>query len=392
MLNRSVEHARVLAERTGDGYAALDELPTALSRADLVVSATGAAETVIDLDTIRAALPRARSNPLVLVDLAVPRDVDPAVGGLDGVRLIDILSIRERLMSRGDKTVGDIVHAHEIVAEEVRRWTVRRRSDALAPLIRAVQRRGDDIVRMELARHAKRLIGLTPDERAAVEALARGIAAKLLHDPIVGLKELSEPGTDDAHARLLGRAPGHRPRHRVTLRIGTRRSPLALAQAEEIRRRLSEHGVSSEIVPMSTSGDEGAPSADVPGGLKGLFVDTILDALEREAIDVAVHSAKDLPADDEEGLVIAAVPPRADPSDLLVLREATLPAGAVIGTSSIRRRAQLFRAFPGVLLVRLSFPQAFPQDRPCETSSRQRSVPSRPDRWASAHNNPPWRS
>ena len=99
---------------------------------------------------------------------------------------------------------------------------------------------------------------------------------------------------------------------------------------------------------MSTSGDEGAPSADVPGGLKGLFVDTILDALEREAIDVAVHSAKDLPADDEEGLVIAAVPPRADPSDLLVLREATLPAGAVIGTSSIRRRAQLFRAFPGV--------------------------------------------
>jgi hydroxymethylbilane synthase len=134
----------------------------------------------------------------------------------------------------------------------------------------------------------------------------------------------------------------------VTLRIGTRRSPLALAQAEEIRRRLGEHGVSSEIVAMSTSGDEGAPSADVPGGLKGLFVDTILDALEREEIDVAVHSAKDLPADDEDGLVIAAVPPRADPSDVLVLREASLPAGAVIGTSSIRRRAQLLRAFPGV--------------------------------------------
>ena len=54
---------------------------------------------------------------------------------------------------------------------------------------------------------------------------------------------------------------------------------------------------------MSTSGDEGAPSVDVPGGLKGLFVDTILDALEREEIDVAVHSAKDLPAEDEDGLV-----------------------------------------------------------------------------------------
>jgi hydroxymethylbilane synthase len=134
----------------------------------------------------------------------------------------------------------------------------------------------------------------------------------------------------------------------VTLRIGTRRSSLALAQAEEVRHRLAEHGVDAEIIPMSTSGDEGAPSADAPAGLKGLFVDTILDALERGEIDVAVHSAKDLPADDDDGLVIAAVPPRADPSDVLVLHDAALRTGAIIGTSSIRRRAQLLRAFPGV--------------------------------------------
>ena len=134
----------------------------------------------------------------------------------------------------------------------------------------------------------------------------------------------------------------------MTLRIGTRRSPLALAQAEEVRHRLAETGVVAEVVPMSTSGDEGAPSGDAPAGLKGLFVDTILDALERQEIDVAVHSAKDLPADDDEAFVIAAVPPRADPSDVLVLRDAALPPGAVIGTSSVRRRAQLLRAFPGV--------------------------------------------
>ena len=139
----------------------------------------------------------------------------------------------------------------------------------------------------------------------------------------------------------------------MTLRLGTRRSPLALAQAEEVRRRLFEHGVPSEIVPMSTSGDEGAPSADVPAGLKGLFVDTIMDALERDEIDVAVHSAKDLPAEDEGGLVIAAVPPRVDPSDVMVLRDASLRTGAVIGTSSIRRRAQLLRAFPGVTVSNL---------------------------------------
>ena len=134
----------------------------------------------------------------------------------------------------------------------------------------------------------------------------------------------------------------------MTLRIGTRRSPLALAQAGEVLRSLADRGVAAELVPMSTSGDEGQPSQGAPGGLKGLFVDTILDALERGTIDVAVHSAKDLPAEDEDGSVIGAVPERGDPADVLVLREAALPSGAVIGTSSIRRRAQLLRAFPGV--------------------------------------------
>jgi glutamyl-tRNA reductase len=138
-----------------------------------------------------------------LLDLAVPRDVAADVEALDGVRVIDIRGIRERLMERGDTTTDDIARAHEIVAEEVRRWVVRRRSDALAPLIRAVRARGDEAVRSELARYASRLSELTAEQRDAVEALARGVAAKLLHDPIVELKERSEPGADDLHAKLL---------------------------------------------------------------------------------------------------------------------------------------------------------------------------------------------
>ena len=203
VLNRSLEHARALAERGGDDFAGLDHLSAAIADADLVVSATGAAAAVIDVETVGAALERTRSVPLVLLDLAVPRDVDPGVEALDGVRLIDIRAIRERLMARGDATADDIARAHEIVAEEVRRWVVRRRSDALAPLIRAVQARGEEAVRSELARYAGRLADLTPKEREAVEAVARGVAAKLLHDPIVELKERSEPGADDLHAKLL---------------------------------------------------------------------------------------------------------------------------------------------------------------------------------------------
>jgi glutamyl-tRNA reductase len=203
VLNRSLEHAHALAEPWGDGYASLERLPAALAQTHLVVSATGAAEPVIAADAVRDALAAGRAHPLVLLDLAVPRDVDADVRHLDGARVIDILVIRERLLELDDGTVDEVARAYDIVAEEVRRWAVRRRSDALAPLIRAVRARGDEAVRSEMARYAGRLARLTLDERRAVEALARGVAAKLLHDPIVELKERSDPGSDDRHAALL---------------------------------------------------------------------------------------------------------------------------------------------------------------------------------------------
>jgi hydroxymethylbilane synthase len=139
----------------------------------------------------------------------------------------------------------------------------------------------------------------------------------------------------------------------TTLRIGTRRSPLAVAQAEEVASRLGAHGIGSELVPMRTSGDDGAAPDAPPQGLKGLWVDTILDALEAGEIDLAVHSAKDLPAEDEEGFVIGAVPERADHRDVLITREERLKPDAVIGTSSLRRRAQLLAAFPSLTVAPL---------------------------------------
>jgi hydroxymethylbilane synthase len=134
----------------------------------------------------------------------------------------------------------------------------------------------------------------------------------------------------------------------TTLRIATRRSALALAQAEEIAGLLSANAFRSEIVPMSTSGDEGATSSESPTGMKGLWVDRIVDALRTGEVDLAVHSAKDLPADELEGIVIAAIPKRADPLDVLIGRGERLQPGMVVGTSSVRRRAQLLAGFPGM--------------------------------------------
>jgi glutamyl-tRNA reductase len=147
-------------------------------------------------------------RPLVLIDLAVPRDVEPGTSDLDGVTVVDVLSLRERLADHDAATAEEIGRAHEIVAEEVHRYVVRKRSDALAPLIRAIRARGDEIMAAEMDRYAGRLEALDADERNAVDALARGIVAKLLHDPIVELKERSEPGTDGVHARLLAELLG----------------------------------------------------------------------------------------------------------------------------------------------------------------------------------------
>jgi glutamyl-tRNA reductase len=124
------------------------------------------------------------------------------------VHVVDIVAIRERIGEHDEETARDLDRARDLVAEEVRRWVVRRRGDELGPVIRAVRRHGDDVVRAELTRWAARFADLTPDEHEAVEALARGIAAKLLHDPIVELKERSEPGTDRMHARLLAELLG----------------------------------------------------------------------------------------------------------------------------------------------------------------------------------------
>jgi glutamyl-tRNA reductase len=198
-----LEHARALAERTDSDHGGLDALPGALEDADLIVSATGAAGHVIGRADLGRATAGRAGRPLVILDLAVPRDVEPDAAELDGVRVIDILALRDRIGDDSPQTAEEVARARAIVDDEVRRWIVRRRGDELAPVIKALRERGDRVVRAEVDRWASRLTELTAVERDAVEAIARGVAAKLLHDPIVAMKERNEPGTDRGHARLL---------------------------------------------------------------------------------------------------------------------------------------------------------------------------------------------
>jgi glutamyl-tRNA reductase len=203
VLNRSVERARALAERAGGEPGGLQDIGTALARADLLVSATGASGVVIGEVHVRGAVDARAGRRLFLLDLAVPRDVAPSVAALDTVGLVDVEGLRDRLARHEHEIAAEIERGHALVRDEVRRFTLRRRSEHLAPLITALRERGDAVARSELDRFRSELGSLTPDERDAVEALAHGIVAKLLHEPIVRLKERAAPGADAAYAATL---------------------------------------------------------------------------------------------------------------------------------------------------------------------------------------------
>jgi hydroxymethylbilane synthase len=138
------------------------------------------------------------------------------------------------------------------------------------------------------------------------------------------------------------------------IRVGTRASALALAQASIVADGLRALGEIVELVPMTTAGDRwlAAPLADVGG--KGLFVREIEEALTAGVIDIAVHSLKDLPAELPPGLALVAFPEREDPRDVLVSRSEggldALEPGAIVGTSSPRRRALLLAARPDLVV------------------------------------------
>jgi hydroxymethylbilane synthase len=143
--------------------------------------------------------------------------------------------------------------------------------------------------------------------------------------------------------------------------IGTRGSPLALAQAEEVRRRIADRGLAAldaiTVMPIRTTGDRITDRPLAEAGGKGLFTKEIDEALLAGRVNVAVHSAKDMPTVLPDGIVIAACLPRADVRDAFIStmarRLADLPPGAIVGTSSLRRIALARRARPDLRIVNL---------------------------------------
>jgi glutamyl-tRNA reductase len=204
VVNRTPERAERLAAAVNGTAAPLSELPTALADADLILSCTGATELVLTEAQFAAA--RAGSDaPVTLIDLALPRDLDPAIGALPGARLIDLELIAEAQKAATAERPGDdsLDAVREIVEAEVEAYRKLRTASAVAPTVTALRCMAAEVVAAELNRFHGRTAGLDERTRAEVEQTVRRVVDKLLHEPTVRVKQLAVDEGGVTYAQAL---------------------------------------------------------------------------------------------------------------------------------------------------------------------------------------------
>lgn len=198
--SRTESHARRLAEQYAGRAVPLSGAQTALADADLLVSCTGATGVVLPLAVVAGARVDA-GRPLAVVDLALPHDVDPAVGELPGVSLIDLARLAE-VVNHSDGA-SDLSSVRGIVAEEIIAFLAARSSATVTPTVVALRTMATGIVEAEMGRLSMRLPGLDPAVRSEVEQAVRRVADKLLHQPTVRVKELANGPAAVSYATAL---------------------------------------------------------------------------------------------------------------------------------------------------------------------------------------------
>jgi glutamyl-tRNA reductase len=172
-----------------------------LADVDLVMCCTGATGAVLGVDQITRVV-AARRNPLVVCDLGLPRNVEPGVGGVPGVTLLDLSTVAQRLENQGSGS-GAVSAAHGLIAQEVRDYLAAQRAAEVTPTVAALRTRAAEVVDAELLRLDGRLPGLDAAVRDELARTVRRVVDKLLHAPTVRVKQLAETGGGQAYADAL---------------------------------------------------------------------------------------------------------------------------------------------------------------------------------------------
>ena len=203
--SRTLQSAQNLASML-DGIAVpWDRVDSALAGADIVVTATGASEPVLTRARIDDAMRSRRGRPLFIIDIAVPRDVEPSVGSLDQVFLYNIDDLRTIVQENLARRGAELARAEAIVDQEVAKYAAWMQSREIVPTVVALRERFEAIRRAELKRLEPKLSGLPPDARARIDEVTRLIVEKLLLTPTEQLKSVSDQAMIVAYADALNR-------------------------------------------------------------------------------------------------------------------------------------------------------------------------------------------
>ena len=189
------------AEGTPVRVVGLDGVTAALPAVDLVICCTAATDAVLTLEHIAGA-GSTRRRPLVVCDLGLPRNVEPAVGDVPGVTLLDLTTVARRLEQRGTGS-GAVASAQHLVTREVRSYLLAQRTAEVIPTVAALRKRAAEVVDVELGRLDGRLPGLDSAVRTELTRTVRRVVNKLLHAPTVRIKQLAESGGGQAYADAL---------------------------------------------------------------------------------------------------------------------------------------------------------------------------------------------
>ena len=192
--NRTQDRARRMAEQISGRVIPYEQLYEAASEADIVISSTGAPHPIFRREHGQAFMQRRRNRPMFFIDIAVPRDVDPVMGKLEGIFVYDIDDLQAVAAAHLAERTREASDAETLIAGEVERFHQRQRTVNVAPAIVALQRQAEEIRQAELRRVQARLGGLSAEQIATIEALTRGLVNKFLHPPMQALKQAAREG------------------------------------------------------------------------------------------------------------------------------------------------------------------------------------------------------
>jgi glutamyl-tRNA reductase len=188
--NRHADRARSVAERFGGSVVGLEALPETLEAADIVLASTSSPHPIVGREELELVMAAREGRPLLLIDIAVPRDIDPLCAEIEGVTLRDIDDLQAAVTHNLSSRAADVPAAEAIIEAEIQRFALWLGAVDVRPTIAALHARGEGIVESALEENAGRWESASPRDLARVEALARSIVGRVLHEPTIRLKSL----------------------------------------------------------------------------------------------------------------------------------------------------------------------------------------------------------